>query len=92
MVTILHTEWSRGWDGQEIRIIQDSLEFVKKGYRVMILCQPGNRIYRTAEEKGIPVIPLTMRSGLDPWANGMCLRILKRNSVDLVQTQSSVDR
>ncbi len=48
MYRILHTEWSSGWGGQEIRIIQESLEFMKRGYRMMIACQPGSRIYELA--------------------------------------------
>jgi glycosyltransferase involved in cell wall biosynthesis len=91
MSTILHTEWSKGWGGQEIRIIQDSLEFSKRGYRVLIVCQPGTRLSQVAEENGIPVIPLTMRSGMDLLAIWKCRRIIKKNAVNLVHTHSSVD-
>lgn len=91
MYNILHTEWSKGWGGQEIRIIQESLEFIKRGYRMMIACQPGSRIILAAEENGIPVIPLKMRTPLDPLAIWQCLQIIKRNSINLVHTHSSVD-
>jgi len=28
---ILHTEWSDGWGGQEIRILSEAVEFLKQG-------------------------------------------------------------
>jgi glycosyltransferase involved in cell wall biosynthesis len=91
MYTILHTESSQGWGGQELRIIQESLEFMKRGYRMMIACQPGSQIYTTAEGKGIPVIALKMKSSIDPVAFTKCLRAIKANKVDLVHTHSSTD-
>jgi glycosyltransferase involved in cell wall biosynthesis len=91
MYSILHTEWSKGWGGQEIRIIQDAIEFIKRGYRVIIACQPGSRIYSVAKKKGIPVIPLKMRTGIDPLAIWRCIRIIKKYSIDMVHTHSSVD-
>jgi glycosyltransferase involved in cell wall biosynthesis len=91
MYRILHTEWSSGWGGQEIRIIQESLEFMKRGYRMMIACQPGSRIYEVAKDKGVPVIGLRMRTGIDPLAVLRCREIIKKHSIDLVHTHSSVD-
>ncbi|MGC1402748.1 MAG: glycosyltransferase family 4 protein [Thermodesulfobacteriota bacterium] len=91
MIGILHTEWSKGWGGQEIRIIEESLEFIKRGYRMMIACQPDSRIFRVAQENGVPVIPLKMRIAMDPLAIWKCRQIIKRNSIDIVHTHSSVD-
>ena len=64
MYGILHTEWSKGWGGQGIRIIQESLHFMKRGYRMMIACQPGSTIHKAAKEKGIPVIS-TFAGGIE---------------------------
>jgi glycosyltransferase involved in cell wall biosynthesis len=91
MYTILHTESSQGWGGQEMRIVQESLEFMKKGYRMMIACQPGSRIQKVAAGKGIPVIALRMRAGIDLLAVANCIRAIKKNGVDLVHTHSSID-
>jgi len=91
MYSILHTEWSTGWGGQELRIIQESLEFMKRGYRMMIACQPGSAIDRNAVKKGIPVIPLRIRMGGDPLAILKSLQIIRKQAVDLVHTHSSVD-
>ena len=91
MYTILHTESSLGWGGQELRIIQESLEFMKRGYRMLIACQPGSKIFTAAQGKGIPVIALRMRASIDPLALVNCIRSIKRNGVDLVHTHSSTD-
>jgi glycosyltransferase involved in cell wall biosynthesis len=91
MHTILHTESSLGWGGQEMRIVQESLEFMNRGYRMMIACQPGSGIQNVAEGKGIPVIALRMRASVDPLAVANCIRAIKKNGVDLVHTHSSTD-
>jgi glycosyltransferase involved in cell wall biosynthesis len=91
MYKILHTEWSKGWGGQEIRIIQESLEFMKRGYRMMIACQPGSEIHKAARDRGIRVITFRMRTALDPLAIGKCVQAIRENSIDLVHTHSSVD-
>jgi len=91
MYRILHTEWSRGWGGQEVRIIQESLEFMKRGYGMMIACQPGSGIQKAAQDKGIPAISLRMRAAVDPLAVLGCARAIQKNSIDLLHTHSSVD-
>jgi glycosyltransferase involved in cell wall biosynthesis len=91
MYRILHTEWSKGWGGQEVRILQESLEFMKRGYGMMIACQPGSGIQKAARDKGIPVISLRMRAAIDPLAILGCARAIQKNSIDLVHTHSSVD-
>jgi len=91
MPTILHTESSRGWGGQEIRIVQESLEFIKRGYRMMIACRPESKIFAAAREKGIPVFSLRMRASIDPLGSMNCLQILRNNGVNLLHTHSSTD-
>jgi glycosyltransferase involved in cell wall biosynthesis len=91
MNRILHTEWSSGWGGQEKRIIQESLEFIKRGYRMILACQPGSGIYAAAQDKGLPVIGLRMRTGIDPLAIAGCMGIIRKHSIELVHTHSSVD-
>jgi glycosyltransferase involved in cell wall biosynthesis len=74
-----------------MRIVQESLEFMKRDYRMMIACQPGSGIQKEAEGKGIPVIALRMRASVDPLAVANCMRAIKKNRVDLVHTHSSTD-
>ena len=58
---------------------------------MMIACQPDSRIFCVAQENGVPVIPLKMRIAMDPLAIWKCRQIIKRNSIDIVHTHSSVD-
>jgi len=53
--------------------------------------QPGSEIYRVAVKEGIPVVPLRMRTPFDPCAIMKCMWAIRKNSVDLVHTHSSVD-
>ncbi len=89
--TILHTEASTGWGGQEIRIILESGEFAKRGYRVLIACPAEARISVKAGEAGLRVINLPMRGPFDPRALYRLLSIIKSEKVDIVHTHSSKD-
>lgn len=89
--TILHTEWAPGWGGQEIRVLSESIAFQKRGYRMLIACRPDGQLYAKAQEADIPVIPLKLKKGLHFGAVFETMRIIKRESVDLVHTHSSVD-
>ncbi len=90
-VNILHTEWSRGWGGQEIRILADCEGFLKKGYRVTLACKPGSPIFKAARSRGIPAVTFPFLAPLDVKTIFPIARYLRRNRVDLVQTHSSID-
>lgn len=89
--TILHTEWSQGWGGQEMRIVAESTAFRHKGYKMMIACHPDSEIFKEAGVAGIPTVPLRIRHGMDLSAMLRFIRILRVNRVDLVHTHSSRD-
>ena len=89
--TILHTEASTGWGGQEIRIILESLEFAGRGYRMLIACPAEARISAKAAEAGLRVINLPMRGPFDPRAIKKFLSIIKSEKVDIIHTHSSKD-
>jgi len=89
--TILHTEWSSGWGGQEMRIMAESVAFRTRGYRMLIAAQPGSQLLARAAEAGLSVIPLRIRKGVDLLAAAACLRIVLRHRVHLVHTHSAPD-
>jgi hypothetical protein len=90
-INILHTEWSKGWGGQEIRVVAESVAFRGRGYQVTIACQPDSLILPRAQEAGIPVIPLVQTKGLRPAGVLKAMRIIRAHRFDLVHTHSSVD-
>lgn len=90
-LTILHTEASKGWGGQEIRIFQESIRFTELGYRVLIACQEGSEIAEKAKKAGLPVHTVHMKYPVDPAAIGKFLRLIKIEKVDIIHTHSSKD-
>jgi glycosyltransferase involved in cell wall biosynthesis len=91
MLTILHTEASPGWGGQEIRILSEASAFAKRGFRVLIACQPGSRLGLEAQRHGLTVRPVAMPKVVDVWACWRLRRLMRRDDVDLVHTHSSID-
>lgn len=90
-IHILHTEWSSGWGGQELRVVAESVAFRARGYQITIACQPDSMILPRAQEAGIPVIQLVLKKGLRPASVLQAMRIIREYHVDLVHTHSSVD-
>ncbi|MEW6409284.1 MAG: glycosyltransferase [Nitrospirota bacterium] len=91
MFTVLHTESSTGWGGQENRILRETLGLREKGVRVLIVCQPGSQLEKRAKEHGIDVRTHRINSSLDISAIAFIRRLIKRESVDIVNTHSGKD-
>lgn len=90
-MNILHTEWSRGWGGQEQRIILECCKVREMGHNVVLACQPGSGILRRAQEHGIPVQEVVMRGCIDPAAVWNLVRIIKRHRINIVNSHSGKD-
>src|SRR5258705_7086886 len=88
---VLHTEASRGFGGQEIRILAESRWLATHGWRALIAAQPGTRLLAEAERAGVPAVAVRMRG---PWslpAVAALRRVIRANDVAVVHTHSSVD-
>lgn len=90
-LTILHTEWSSGWGGQEIRIVAESLAMRARGHSVVIACQPDSQILEKAKIAGITVAPIRIRKGIGLRPLREAVRIIRAHHVDVVHTHSSPD-
>ena len=87
--TILHTESSLGWGGQEHRVLAEAKIMRQRGHRLLLACDPRGALYPRAERQGFAVFPLNF-GGLDnlgAWLN--LRRLLTR--VDILNTHSSLD-
>jgi glycosyltransferase involved in cell wall biosynthesis len=91
LITLLHTESSLGWGGQEKRILRELLGLTRASFRPLLACQPGSRIGQNAEARGLPVEYLKIRANIDPLAVFQFIRMYHRYSVDIVHTHSSAD-
>ncbi|MEQ1516234.1 MAG: glycosyltransferase family 4 protein [Usitatibacteraceae bacterium] len=54
-LSILHTESSLGWGGQEIRILTEARGMLDRGHRVTLLTPAEAEIFPAAKRAGIPV-------------------------------------
>ncbi|MEK7308104.1 MAG: glycosyltransferase family 1 protein, partial [Nitrospirota bacterium] len=59
-LTILHTESSTGWAGQEMRIILEAREMKKQGHRIILAIQPGSGIIPAIDHEGFEKETLIM--------------------------------
>ncbi|MBL8515099.1 MAG: glycosyltransferase, partial [Betaproteobacteria bacterium] len=91
-LSILHTESSLGWGGQEIRILTEARGFLDRGHQVTLLTPRAAPIFAAAEQRGIPVVDvdiakkrLSHLSALRQWFKNPGTRF------DLVNTHSSTD-
>lgn len=88
--TILHTEASLGWGGQEIRIVQESLGLIKRGHRAIIAAPEQSAIFKRAQENGIEVFPASYKKK-NPRSVVDLLSLISSERVDIVSTHSSSD-
>ncbi len=91
VIKILHTEWSDGWGGQEIRILAESNAFIKKGYEITIAARPESELYKKSTQAGIHTFALKMNKGLNLLAILALVKFIKINKIQIVHTHSSVD-
>lgn len=88
---ILHTEWSQGWGGQEIRILAESLAVTQRGHTVAIACRTDSQLYERARAAEIPVYPVAFKHTLDIGSVLTVKKIARREGFDLIHTHSSID-
>lgn len=89
-LTIVHTEASLGWGGQEIRILNEAAGMIARGHKVALLCPPEARIFAEAPKRGVPVVGLPI--GRKNWRGVRAMRAwLREHPVDIINTHSSTD-
>ena len=89
--TVLHTESSVGWGGQEMRILQEAGAMQERGHRVLIACAPDCRLAECARAAGLGVAGIPFRRALDWRAMRSVRRLLRDEQVDIVNTHSFID-
>jgi glycosyltransferase involved in cell wall biosynthesis len=89
--TILHTESSVGWGGQEMRILLEAGAMQQRGHRVLIACAPDCRLAVSARALGLGVVGVAFRWALDWRAIRSVRRLMREKQVDIVNTHSFID-
>lgn len=90
-LTVLHTEASNGWGGQEIRILSEMLGMKARGHDVLLATPPDTTIYAKASAAGISVFPVRMDNRSFISGVSGLRRLIKEHSVNIVNTHSSKD-
>lgn len=88
---ILHTECSRGWGGQELRILAEACGMAARGHEVWLAAPPASRIASAAAARGVRLIPVEFHR---PWGLHDVLvlhRAIRRLGLDVLNTHSSWD-
>lgn len=89
--TVLHSESSLGWGGQENRTLHECLGLKRLGARPIIICKPDSKLREKAASNGLDVRTHKMRSNRDLSALLFALRLIKQERVDVVSTHSGDD-
>ncbi|RPH59030.1 MAG: glycosyltransferase family 1 protein [Burkholderiales bacterium] len=91
-LSIVHTENSCGWGGQEIRILTEARGFLDRGHRVTLIAPAEAPIAPAAERMGIPVVRMDIRR--KRLGSLLALRgwlATHRATVDVLNAHSSTD-
>lgn len=88
---VLHTEWSLGWGGQEIRILAEMQAFRERGIEMALACRPGAQIGDRARAAGFGVYELPFAARLDPVTILGLRRLVRQHGLTLLHTHSSID-
>lgn len=90
-IKVLHTEWSEGWGGQEIRIINEMTTIRAEGVEVYLACRQNAMIREAALSRNIKVFTLKFRGNLDLKTLLKLKKIIQENSINIVNTHSGKD-
>ena len=90
-IRVLHTEWSDGWGGQEIRIINEMKVIRSKGVEVFLACRESSIIKEKALDNNIKVFTLGFKGNGDLKTLLALKKIIQKYSIDIVNTHSGKD-
>ena len=91
VIRVLHTEWSDGWGGQEIRIVNEMIAVREQGVEVFLACRDHAIIKQKAIENNIKVFVLSFRGNADLKTLFSLRGIIKEYSIDSVNAHSGKD-
>jgi glycosyltransferase involved in cell wall biosynthesis len=88
---ILHTESSRGWGGQEIRILREAEGMRKRGHEVFLAVNSGGGLISRARDAGFIAYELAFTKTSALKTIYALIQICKAHQIDLINTHSSLD-
>jgi glycosyltransferase involved in cell wall biosynthesis len=91
LLTILHTEWSDGWGGQERRILSEMQGMHERGHRVLLATRSGCLLAKKASDIGLPVTFFAFSGKFDLLTVMRLRSLIRKQGVDIVSTHSGID-
>jgi glycosyltransferase involved in cell wall biosynthesis len=88
---IIHTEASKGWGGQEIRILREAEGMRSRGHEVVLAVMKGGELVKRARAANFQVYELRFNRIWWPICLLQLLLIFARHQIELVNTHSSLD-
>lgn len=88
---VLHTEWSGGWGGQEVRIFQEMIAMREQGVDVFMACTAHARLNDKCREAGIPTFNLPFKGNWDFETLRGLIKIIREHRINIVNTHSGKD-
>ncbi len=89
--TIVHTEASLGWGGQERRIFAEAEIMRQRGHNLILAVDPRGQLSQRSRQAGFTVVPISFGGRYTIPACLALRRLLRRQSVDILNTHSSLD-
>ena len=89
--TILNTEASNGWGGQEIRTFLEAVGMRESGHRLIIATEPESRLLKRAKNEGFQIIPVKFQRRSFIKIIRSFKRLTEKESIDIVNTHSAKD-
>lgn len=90
-LTVLSLESSKGFGGQERRLLHEALWLRRAGHQVIIACPADSPLYRQASAAGVTVYGAAMRNSVEPASVFALCRIIRRHRVDVIYSHSGKD-
>lgn len=87
----LHTESSKGWGGQEMRILRESLGMRKRGHQILFAINKGGKLIEIAKNHGFTVYEVDFSKPKAFQTIFQLLRIIKKYQIQCINTHSSLD-
>lgn len=88
---VIHTDWSRAWGGQEIRVLTELRELRRRGFRVGLIVPQESELARRAQLEAIPVhgVSRFAKFNLGSWLE--LFAVIRAIRPTVVNTHSSED-
>lgn len=90
-MTILHTESSNGWGGQEMRILKEAIGLRSRGYEIVFAVVRGGKLVDHAKKAGFTVYEIDFRRSSAFSALRDLLKVIRKHKISILNTHSSLD-